>query len=594
MKRGGADIAIGPGAGLVERRADVLAITKALWPVLLICFLALLQQALGSLAADISWLITASEEVLDGKTAYIDILESNPPASILLYIPATVAARLFSGPPEFMVALFCFAGMTASLTLSTIILLRVRLAEKIDLLALGGAAAVLALLPAHVFAQREHIAVIVGLPFFSMVAARVSGAQFSATLRLLAGLGAGVMASIKPHFALMILAVLPYFIWRLGWRAAIASMEFYVAAVVCALYAAAVAAFFPAYVNNVVPLVFAIYLPVRFSWFDMASGFAFASWLTLGVYLIATARGAIGHPLVATPALASCGGMLAYFVQGKGWPYQSYPAIALMAMALVFAMPRGEGALRRFAPGAICLALVLAISLVAPEARLRFGLMVVPTGAVMIIYGVIADCVARRRGEKAEVSTLTLGFLAAVTWSWFDHQASPFDFEAKAATLTPHPKVLVVSENLSDGFPFLRRIGGVWAQRTNTLWIASGARWLIAQSRDDPTVIAKMQPYLQLERDMLVEDIRHNRPDIILINNGFEKIRDWTLTDPLVDAALANYRLYARDNSSRDVLLYARNDLIPQPDALDDASPVGPPIGEVTVDGRNLGLRPSQ
>jgi hypothetical protein len=582
VKTSGDGMTIGPGADLVERRADVPATVIAFWPVLLIFILAVLQQVFGSLADDVSWFITAGEKVLAGKTAYVDILETNPPASILLYIPAIVAAHAFATSPEFMAALFCFAGTIVSLALSAIILLRVRLAEGIGALRLAGALALLALLPAHVFAQREHIAVIAGLPFSSTLAAQATGAQVNAALRLLAGLGAGAMASIKPHFALMILAVLPYFIWRLGWRAVLASMELHVAGVVCALYAAAVVAFFPAYINNVAPLVLATYLPARFSWFEMAGGVAFALWLTMAAYLFMAARDRIGHPLVATPALASCGGMLAYFIQGKGWPYQSYPAIALMALALVFATPRGGSALRRLAPGAVCLALVLAISFLAPDTKLRFALMAAPAGAAMIIAGVLANSLARRRGEKAAVSTLTLGFLAAVAWSWFDHQASPFNFEAKAAALAPHPKVLVISENLNVGFPFVRRIGGDWAQRTNILWIATGALSLIDQSHDDPTVIARMQPYILLERDMLVEDIRRNRPDLILISNGFAKFRNWAFADPLVGAALANYRLYARDDSSRDVFLYARNDLIPQDAALDDAS------------GGNLGLRPTQ
>src|SRR5579883_1056229 len=115
------------------------------------------------------------------------------------------------------------------------------------------------------------------------------------------------MMSIKPHFALMIAAAAPYFVWRIGWRRASASLEVYVAAAICALHAAAAILFFPAYLERIAPLVVATYLPVRYSWLAMASGAAFAAWLVSGAYLIAAARERLRNPLIATPALVSCG-----------------------------------------------------------------------------------------------------------------------------------------------------------------------------------------------------------------------------------------------------------------------------------------------
>ncbi len=148
----------------------------------------------------------------------------------------------------------------------------------------------MALLPAHAFAQREHIAVIFALPFFATLAARAAGGRIEARLSVLAGFGAGVMLCLKPHFALIIVAVTPYLVWRVGWRRTAASLEFYVAAAVVALHAATTVLFFPAYLDKIAPLVFAAYLPVRYSWADLASGTAFASWLVLGAYLVVTAR----------------------------------------------------------------------------------------------------------------------------------------------------------------------------------------------------------------------------------------------------------------------------------------------------------------
>ena len=562
MKMASGDMTIGAASSRLAETRAVAMDAFALWPALFALILAIACQAHGGLIGDVSWLITAGEEFLDGKVAYVDFMETNPPAAILVYLPAIAAARLTSVTPEFMVGLFCFVEIGGSLALCAAILRRAGLAENIGPVAFAGVLAALALLPAHAFAQREHVAVVFALPFFATLATRAAGARVDAGFACLAGLGAGVMISLKPHFALMIVAVAPYLVWRIGWRKTATSLEFYAAAAVFSLHAVATVLFFPAYLHNVAPLVFATYLPVRHSWADLASGAGFVSWLALGAYFVATAREKIGDPLLATPALASLGGMAIYFVQAKAWPYQSYPALALMAIAVFLATPRGASAFRRFAPALVCLALVLTIEFIAPTMKSGFALVLAPIGVAVIAAGILNGVAARRRGETAEISTLALGFVAAILWTWFDQCDNPFSFEAKAAALTAHPRVVAISGDLNVGFPFVRRVGGVWAQRTNMLWITVGASWLIHNSGDDPATIAAMQPYLKLDREMLSEDIRRNRPDLILISNRLEKFRDWAFADPAIAAALADYRLYATDEHAPGVFLYARADLI--------------------------------
>ncbi len=36
---------------------------------------------------DVSWLLTVGERVLDGRRLYIDVVETNPPMAVLVYIP---------------------------------------------------------------------------------------------------------------------------------------------------------------------------------------------------------------------------------------------------------------------------------------------------------------------------------------------------------------------------------------------------------------------------------------------------------------------------------------------------------------------------
>src|SRR5277367_163807 len=55
--------------------------------------LAILSQIYFGAFGDISWMLTIGEAWFDGKTPYVDFIETNPPASLLLYMPAVAAGR---------------------------------------------------------------------------------------------------------------------------------------------------------------------------------------------------------------------------------------------------------------------------------------------------------------------------------------------------------------------------------------------------------------------------------------------------------------------------------------------------------------------
>ena len=45
--------------------------------------------------ADVAWLLTMADRMLDGKRLYVDIIEANPPFSVYMYLlPAAIARAL--------------------------------------------------------------------------------------------------------------------------------------------------------------------------------------------------------------------------------------------------------------------------------------------------------------------------------------------------------------------------------------------------------------------------------------------------------------------------------------------------------------------
>jgi hypothetical protein len=484
---------------------------RAFWPSIAIAALAIVAQSLRETAADVSWLITLCEKTVAGETPYVDFIESNPPAAFLIYMPGTLAARSVGASPEFMVALFGFLAIAASLALCSLILRQAGLASRIGPTGLAIAIAVLALSPGDSFDQREHLALILGLPLLATLAARAAGGNVDVWLCVTAGLGGALMASIKPHFALTFLAALPYVARRAGVKTLLTSVELIALALFAALGLVATIVFFPAYFDSVVPIAAAIYAPVRLPIIGLLLTPGFLCWTALGLVLLLFGRAKLGSPLVAIPALASIGQIIVFLVQGKGWSNHAYPALALMGLAVGALVAQTEARIRR----ALANALVIA------------------PAAMLFAYALIS------RPPREADSRL----------------------ESLVAGLARHPGILTIGSHIQLGFPLTRNVAGEWVGRPMALWMTGAVEHLTEKNRPDDATRFRYDAYLRLDREMLIAAIVDRKPDAILVENDAWKA--WAFSHPDVAAALADY------------------------------APVGA-VGEVTVYGRRLGLRPLQ
>src|SRR4029077_6001912 len=109
---------------------------------------------------DVSWLLIAGERWLDGQRLYSDIIETNPPMAVLVYIPGILVARALGVSTEVVVDGLLFAAIALSLGITARILrnssaLAANQRWPFAVLAVG----ILAILPVQAFGQREHIAV---------------------------------------------------------------------------------------------------------------------------------------------------------------------------------------------------------------------------------------------------------------------------------------------------------------------------------------------------------------------------------------------------------------------------------------------------
>lgn len=452
------------------------------WPVLAIVIAALLQQALSSLDCDVSWLITTAERMLDGARLYRDIEEVNPPASVLLYVPPVAIGALFGLRPEIVTV----ALVTGLALLSLHHAARILALPPARSTPLVGAACAFSLLvlPADLFAQREHVALIASLPILALIAARWRSLPVRTADTWAAGLAAGIMVAIKPHLALALILPALGLVARQRSLTAVRTPEWIALALVCVAYLLVVQIAFPDYTARMLPLLRLVYLPGRDSWSNLLVG---PMVMIPAVAAILTLWLARGRPSEATivALLAAAGFAAAGLVQGKGYLNHGYPAVAAALVAITLELARA-GHARAF--GSLC-ALLLALCGTYAYAR-------VPEPYAL------RDAIAR---------------------------VGP-----------PKPRLLGVSFDFALGHPLTRWIDGRWVARRGSLWVTGNARQQLADPALPAAARRAYEAAEQADAAMLAADITRQRPDIILVDET-PGVR-WIATHPPLAQAMRGYR----------------------------------------------------
>jgi hypothetical protein len=536
----------------------------ALGAVAAIELAAIAAQVHFGAVGDVSWMITICEKWLDGGTPYVDFIETNPPASILLYMPAVALSRLIGARPEALVAASGFAAVGAALWLSAAILRRAGLIAQIGPATLGLALVALTILPGRTFDERDFFVTLFALPYLALTAARATHAPVDWRHVGIVGLCAGAMIAIKPPYGLVAVAAAAVLARRAGLATLMRAGEYWLAAALLTLYAAVIVWRFPAYGAEIAPTVLAAYLPVRQSIMELIGNTAVVPWFALAGLLCLLAGPRLRAPLVAMAAAGAIGALAVFFVQGKGWLYQAYPALALGIIALGVALDGEPRAPRRLAAMAGAAGATVA-------AVLLFGLPPIEGAAVAALGATLMVIAASPRSpDFAAERVMRIGApaAAAVIAAACLLYRAPINgpdaaFTRAVADLGPHPRLAAIAEGLGIGFPLVRAVDGVWVQRTQGLLMTAGARWQIDKNPGDRALAERLAPIIARDRDMLAEDIRQNRPDGLLVNNVGPRFHQWAMSDPKLAAALAGYRLeVTSDVKNWPVDLYVREDLI--------------------------------
>ena len=477
-----------PAAGMAGREGLAPMVSVAL-----VFLAAILLRQVVPLNTDVSWLLVICERMLDGQHLYGDIIEINPPMAAYAYLPGVALARLLGIDPRHVIDAQLLLLAAASLFAVSRIL---RLSPSLAPVHWGPltiwAAAVVTVLPMHVFAQREHMAMLTFLPALAVYAMRSNREPVPLWAILIAGVGAGITLAFKPFFTVPAALCILFAATRArSWRTLFAPENFIAAALVIAV-SVGTYVFYPEYFTITYPLVRDTYL----SW-SMPLSVIFINDATLifavaMVSVLLARQQRAGDTLLAVTALASVGFAVSFFLQRRGWAYHSYPMVAVALLAMGYALTGGTGT-------------------------------------------------RSRAGEALSAFVLAVSFIVGMHWFYAGVHVGPVRQAVEG--LVPHPKILVLSGEAAIGHPLVRDIKGTWVSRQENLWIREFVRLTRERTVVDAATDAKLKGYLALERKWLIEDFKKLPPDLVLVDNLRGEWGAWARADAEVSELLKPYTL---------------------------------------------------
>ena len=287
---------------------------------------------------DQTWLLFAARRLLDaGQMHFGDLVEANPPLIVWLSEIPIRLSRAAGIPPTAALQLV-MALIIASSVIWTASLVgrKSGLAGKIFsawfTLALLFAVAIR---PWPYYAQREHILLLLVLPYLAMSARRIDKLKVTAGEAFLAGMLGAVGILLKPYHAGVVAAVELFVLMKgRNVRVLVRPETLAMAATVFA-YAGAICLWAPDYLRKVLPLLLNTYYAYHHvAFWTMLSPERALKLATLLLVWALLYRQLAHRTLSAVLALAAVGATAGCLVQMKGHDYHYVPALAFFELLL--------------------------------------------------------------------------------------------------------------------------------------------------------------------------------------------------------------------------------------------------------------------
>jgi hypothetical protein len=498
---------ISPDVGSVRTRTAVGA-------AVLVTALGLVCEFLIWPDWDAAWLLTIARRMREGATLYSeDLIEINPPtiiecARLALWLSDALGVEAITA---WRLLVFTFVQLSLAISLP---LLRRSLTGTAAHLFLPAAvllAAVLSCLPGVDYGQREHLILLLSMPYVLASGLQINGDPLSLKARLACGAMLAAALSIKPQYALMVLLVEAGTVLYTRRPWVWLRVETVSAFVIVVVLALSIAFRYPGYASFAVPLAFRFYGEYG----DLHITLSHAAYLiaaTTAVLAMWLFRINLAGPV--TLLVAGVGAFLVFVAQRKGWNYQLLPARGYLFMA-----------------GGLA------------------GLLVANLLATRSVINLSFIFIRRLSVVGAVAMMLTVAALLARRTVNINNGPWPAQFSALTAIIEQaHPagvplSMTTLSIDMFPAFPVVEVVGGGWASRFSCLWMIPAIEARERTGGDDATPERSGRVYLTAA---IAEDLARRPPTIVLVEEGRSRLLDDILSAPAVRDALGAYHEVGR------------------------------------------------
>ena len=472
---------------------------------------------------DVAAILDMSRRWIAGDRIYRDIIDVNTPLVFVIYAIPQLLARILGGSGAHWLVVFV-ALLTLSSCLGSIALMRRFHGRSYPV---GTAAftlfvpfALIALPPDNSFGQREHLMLILALPWFICTSIRPSRSPASTTACFLIGFAAGIGFSIKPQFLPIPGMVGMYILACIGPKRTFRDPLFWGVIAAIFFHIALATLVIPEYGRSVLPLVLRLYTQIGGS--DPISVLTGRVLLPSLIMLAATFAAATtlreGQKPIRVLVVAGLGSAIAAVTQGKGWLYQTYPAEALALLAMTMTV---AGMIDRYT--------ALALE------RNRFPSVLIASAiiGVMWIQNIMFDPPFKKQQNFSNSQTNQL--MSIVEKHAINH------------------RILVFSPGINPFYPMINYTDMEMTMRFQTMWPLQGAYAECLASGRLYTPPKDMDPTERMIFDAITHDFITRRPDLIIVDRvpGVPRCRaevfsylDYFLQSQEFANAFAEYRTF--------------------------------------------------
>lgn len=441
---------------------------------------------------DVAYILAHAERMLDGARYGRDVIDVNPPLIFWLKVPLVLAARILGLP-----AWWAYNGLVFLLILTSTFLCHRYFvtagSERNDIHVDGRVLAAtlclsLVLIPGYNFGQRDHLLLILTLPYLFTTAGLARGYSPAKKERVGVALMAGVGIALKPFFVLPWIAAELALLWLCrDWRL-LFRVENGIIFGVQVFYIACVFAFTD--YADVVPFALQVYpsfgasisdLFVRSFMYWVAFVVAVVLWLVAPVRENEKAlRFVLGTTLI--------GFLAAALAQHKFFVYHFLPTFIIAVVMSIFVLFQALRASRRFAE-------------IAPTVSKKLPNLFL---ASLVGFGVISSFEPLWRTNLAK-SSQNLRLLAEVV-----------------ETHARDKPVLFLNIHIYPTFPVVNVAGARWTSPHGSMWVIPG----VYEGNMDRFPYRDFHEMGEIERRFVtdvVDDIAENRPVLIVVDRDVRK-----------------------------------------------------------------------